>query len=129
MNLRDEIAFDPTQTPQQPFGANRNLAPTVKERGFTLSEQDRCITSKLSLDGQYNFVAATFQNGSDAGNRIPLVAENIVRAGLNYRIAQDWDLYTEAIHTGNQYADNDDANIAGKIGGYTVYNFNFTLSF
>jgi iron complex outermembrane recepter protein len=119
--LRDEIMFDPTQTPQDPFGTNRNLAPTIR-RGFTVSGKHQ-LTSRLALDGQYNFVNARFQHGINTGNRIPLVSENIVRAGLNLSLADHWFAYTEAIYTGNQYAANDDANVAGIIGGYTSYNF------
>ena len=134
LNLRDEIAFDPLQTPQQPFGSNRNLSPTVR-RGLILSGKHR-LTRQLSIDGQYNYVHARFQNGVNSGNLIPLVSENILHAGLNYHFAQHWNFYTEALFTGSQYAANDDANIAGRLGGYTVYNFNlryhwknFTASF
>lgn len=127
LNLRDEITFDPTQTPQQPFGANRNLSPTVR-RGIAVTEKYQ-VLENLSLDGQYNYVTARFQNGVNAGNRIPLVSENIFHGGIDYKIAQHWNLYTEAVYTGNQYPANDDANVTGKIGGYTVYNFNLRYYF
>lgn len=122
LNLKDEIAFDPTQTPQDPFGSNRNLSPTIR-RGFSLSGKDK-LTNQLSLNGQYNFVSARFQNGVDAGDRIPLVSENILRGGVEYKLADFFSIYPEAVFTSNQYAANDDANIAGAIGGYTIYNFN-----
>jgi iron complex outermembrane recepter protein len=122
LNLRDEIAFDPIQTPQNPFGSNRNLDPTIR-RGFTLSGKTDVI-DRWSIDGQYNYVNAKFQNGINSGKRIPLVAENIIRTGLNYQFAERWRAYAEAIYTSNQYSDNDDANIAGRLGGYTIYNFN-----
>ena len=38
LNLENEIAFDPTQTPQNPFGTNRNLNPTVR-RGLSFIEK------------------------------------------------------------------------------------------
>jgi iron complex outermembrane recepter protein len=126
LNLRDEIAFDPTQTPQQPFGANKNLSPTVR-RGITLSGKNK-ITDRLSLGGQYNYVDARFQNGTDSGNRIPLVSAIILRANIDYTIAEYWTIYTEALYTGNQFAANDNANVAGKMGGYTLYNFNLRFS-
>jgi iron complex outermembrane receptor protein len=121
LNLRDEIVFDPLQTPQDPFGTNRNLSPTVRQ-GFTISGR-RDINCLLSLDGQYNYVNARFQNGLYKGNRIPLVSESIFRTGLNYHINEHWHAFTEALFTGNQYAANDNANIAGKLGGYTIYHF------
>lgn len=118
--LRDEIAFDPLSTPQQPFGSNRNLSPTVR-RGLMLSATIP-LTSQLRLGGQYNAVAANFSTGPIAGNRIPAVAENLFSGHLNYTFLEHFNLYAEAIFTGNQYPANDDANIAGKMGGYTVFN-------
>lgn len=122
LNLRDEITFDPTQTPETPFGSNRNLAPTIRT-GFSISGKTS-FWNKASIDGQYNYVNARFQNGIYARNRIPLVSENIFRSGIDYHFAANWNFYSEAIFTGSQFPANDDANNAGKIGGYTVYNFN-----
>lgn len=122
LNLQHEIAFDPTQTPTDPFGINRNLDPTVR-KGFSFSEKYQ-ITQKVNLGAQYNYVNARFNSGIYAGNRIPLVSENLVHAGVDYAITDHWNLYNEAVYTGNQYADNDDANVGNKIGGYTTYNFN-----
>lgn len=121
LHLRDEITFDPTQTPQDPFGTNRNLSPTIR-RGFTLSGKQSLLT-KLTVDGQYNYASARFQGSNNAGNRIPLVSETIIRGGINYYLTENWNTYTEGIFTGNQYPANDDANVAGNIGGYTSYNF------
>ncbi|EKD71188.1 MAG: hypothetical protein ACD_46C00257G0001, partial [uncultured bacterium] len=60
----------------------------------------------------------------NSGNRIPLVAENIILSGLNYRINEHFSTYVEGLFTGNQYAANDDQNISGKLGGYTIFNIN-----
>lgn len=122
LNLEDEITFDPTQTIQRPFGTNRNLDPTVRH-GMSISGK-KSIAANFTIDAQYNYVNARFQSGPNSGNRIPLVSENIMRAGINYQFASHWNIYPEFIYTGNQFAANDDANIAGKIGGYTIYNFN-----
>jgi iron complex outermembrane receptor protein len=127
LNLRDEITFDPLQTPQNPFGVNTNFDRTVR-RGLTLSEK-WLVTRKITLGGQYNYVNARFQNGVYAGNRIPLVAENIVLANVNYAMTKDWSVYTEALYTGNEYSDNDNANVTGKIGGYTIYNLGVHYSY
>lgn len=123
LNLQDEIAFDPMQTPEQPFGSNRNLPPTTR-KGFTLSGRDQ-LTDKLQILSQVNVVDAVFQNGVNAGNRIPLVSELLIHGGINYKFTDNWQLYTEALFTGNQFTANDDANIGVKLGGYTVYNLNF----
>lgn len=120
LNLKDEITFDPNQTPEDPFGTNRNLDPTVR-RGFSISEKWE-ISQLLSLGAQYHFVNARFQSGSTEGKRIPLVAENNFQMGLDYAFKEYWNLYSEAIYTGNQFAANDDANVTSPIGGYTIFN-------
>ncbi len=119
--LRDEISFNPLQTPQNPFGTNENLAPTVRTGASISVKSD--IVKNLSGDAQINLVHARFRSGIDAGNRIPLVADFIARGGLLYHIKQYWELYTEAIFTGNEYAANDNNNVTGIQGGYMVYNF------
>jgi iron complex outermembrane recepter protein len=134
LNLTDEIAFDPQQTAERPFGTNTNYPPTVRQ-GLILSEKYP-ITNQITLDGQYHFVNARFQSGPDSGDRIPLVCEHLVNGGINYAWMTHWNVYAEAIYTGNQYSANDNANIGEKMGGYTVYNLNlrfiyqsFTASF
>lgn len=120
--LRDEIAFDPTQTPETPFGTNQNLPPTIRQ-GLSLSGKT-LLTDILMLNTQLNLVKAHFQSGIYSGNRIPLVSECLFRTGLNYHFKNHWHFYSEALFTGNQFADNDNANIAKRTGGYTIFNFN-----
>jgi iron complex outermembrane receptor protein len=120
LQLKDEIAFDPFQTPTTPFGSNQNLAPTVRQ-GFSLTLR-KSITEKLTVSTQYHFVSARFQHGIYQGNRIPLVSENIINANMNYQWTDAFNLYAEGIFTGNQFAANDYANVTGAQGGYTVYN-------
>src|SRR3990167_595477 len=127
LNLQNEIAFDPTSTAQNPWGTNRNLDPTTR-RGFTLSGKYK-FTNQITVGSQYNFVNAQFQSGVNKGKRIPLVAENILHANLNYLFKPNWTIYSEAVLTGNQYAANDDANVSGKLGSYTVYNLNLKYHF
>jgi len=120
LNLRDEITFDPLQTPQNPFGVNTNFDRTVR-RGFSVTEK-LPVTHRVTIGGRYGYVNARFQQGIYAGNRIPLVAENIISANIDYAFKEHWQLYGEALYTGNEYADSDNTNIAGKMGGYTLYN-------
>lgn len=120
LNLIDEIAYDPFQTPTQPFGTNRNLPPTSR---YGLSLAGRRSFEHIILGGQYNYVNARIRNGINAGNRIPLVSENVLRADSTFRFSEHWSSFVEGIFTGNQYPANDDANISEKNGGYTTYNF------
>lgn len=120
LNLRDEITFDPTQTPEDPFGTNRNYAPTLRY-GLSISENYQ-ITKQLMWGSQYNYINARFQNGINAGKRIPLVSEQIFHTGIDYAFYEHWNVYTEVIFTGNQFSANDDANVGKLLGGYTTYN-------
>jgi iron complex outermembrane receptor protein len=52
------------------------------------------------------------------------VSEAIIHSGLQFKLTEHWQAYAEAVYTGNQYAANDNANVTGSIGGYTVYHFN-----
>ena len=127
LNLRDEIAFDPTPTPQQPWGSNRNLSPT-KRRGFSLSGNYHA-TDQLTFGGQYNFVNARFASGLNEDKRIPLVSERILLANFAYQLHEHWQLYLEALFTGSQFPANDDANQSRKIGGYMLINANLRFEY
>lgn len=127
LNLKNEITFDPNQTPQDPFGTNRNLNPTIR-RGFSISEKYQ-ISPQLTIGGQYNYVNARFQSGVNAGNRIPLVSENNMQANVNYQFFDYWNVYTEVIYTGNQFPANDDVNIGSPVAGYTIFNTNLRFQY
>ena len=122
INLRDEIAFDPLQTPENPFGSNENLAPT-KRLGSSLAVKYP-IHKKLIADATVNLVNAIFRSGVNSGNHIPLVADVMAHGGLLYRFDAHWQLYAEAALTGREFAANDNANVGSANGGFTLYNFN-----
>ncbi|MBA3661255.1 MAG: TonB-dependent receptor plug domain-containing protein [Gammaproteobacteria bacterium] len=127
LNLRDEIAFDPLQTPQTPFGSNTNLPPT--RRTGVSTTLGRNLTDQLHLSAQYHFVNARFDQGIYSGKRIPLVSETILLTNLSYQWHEHWQFYVEARYTGSQYPANDYANIAGRLGGYTLFNANLHYHF
>ena len=122
LNLRDEIAFDPLQTPQNPFGTNTNLSPTSRTGGSVAIK--RHISTLFTADTQINYADARFRNGVNAGKQIPLVSNWTGRGGIQYRITSHFHAYAEAVFTGKQFPANDNANITGGQGGYTIYNFN-----
>ncbi len=122
--LKNEIAFDPTQTPEQPFGANTNLSPTLRD-GMVLTDQYN-LTRTLSLLGQYNYVDARFSSGINKGDYIPFVAKNIASIGLNYQFLENYNLYINDTYIGNRYASGDISNVNGILGGYSIYNINLS---
>lgn len=127
LDLCDEIAFDPFQTPTNPFGTNRNLSPT-RRYGASVTAKKQ-VLQHLQLDGQINYVHARFQGGRNSGRRIPLVAETIARSGLSYKVSKNWSAYGEAVFTGNQFPANDDGNVTGGQGGFTTYNLNIRYQY
>lgn len=120
LRLYNEIAFNPLQTPTQPFGANQNLDPTLRN-GLVLSSQ-YALNSSLILNGQYSYVDAQFASGPYSGNTIPFVATNLLNLGADYYFFTKTDLYVEQLYTGRRYAASDFSNVNGILGGYTVYN-------
>lgn len=129
LNLNNEIAFDPENTPLQPYGANRNLEPTTRN-GVTFSLNylvgAHGCAPLFRINTEYSYVDARFSEGANTGKRIPFVASNVFRLGTHYYFAKDWNFYAEGLYTGSRYPSNDDKNQAALIGGYTVYNANLS---
>ncbi|HTM63935.1 MAG TPA: TonB-dependent receptor [Gammaproteobacteria bacterium] len=126
LRLRDEIAFDPQQTPQNPFGTNTNLAPTIRTGGSISLKQK---LSSFTLDSQINYTDARFRSGINSGKQIPLVSDWTAHGGVLYRLSSHLHAYAEAVFTGKQFPANDNANITGGQGGYTVFNFNIRYQY
>lgn len=120
LNLRDEIAFDPTQTPTQPFGADVNLPPT-RRNGVIISGHYP-VSDNFRLGADYGYVNAFFIQGPYNGNQIPFVAKNIVNLNTDYHFLTHWDFYLEQLYTGNRFASGDYQNINGKLPGYALTN-------
>jgi len=136
LELLYEIAFNPTQTPTEPFGSYSNFPKTLR-RGVTLTEYYH-LTEKIGFNGQLNFVNATFAAGSFSGNQIPAVPQLNANAGLSYDFIPDWKAKYIALYNGSAYASENDENKGSKIPGYWIntlslqyikksYNINFEV--
>lgn len=119
LDLRNEIAFDPTQTPLQPFGAVTNF-PATKRQGVTLTESYQC-TKNLAFDSQVNYVDARFSAGPYSGNYIPGVPAWNGNLDVDYKFLTHWKASYTALYTGSAYASDDVANIAGRIPSYWLH--------
>lgn len=117
LNLKDEIAFDPTPLPERPFGVNRNLDPTQRMGGML--DLNYHLTDEWLVGGQATHVLATYTAGPFKGNQIPLVTENTASLYSNYYFLEHWNFYTRLMITGDRYAGNDDANIFKKMPAIT----------
>ena len=120
MRLRNEIVFDPTQTATQPFGVNRNLAPTNR-KGVDLSGLYN-VNKYFNFGAQYSYVDAVFRSGNFKGKRIPFVAANTFYLSSTVTIAPHWSLFAESVFTGKRFASGDDTNVGKGIPSYVIFN-------
>lgn len=118
LQLKNEIAFDPTETIAQPLGNYQNFSPTWRE-GITLTETFK-LTPRFILDSQLNYVNARFASGPFSGNTIPAVPAYTANAGISYAFIDNWRAKYSALYTGSYYPSLDVENVSKKQAGYWV---------
>jgi len=119
LRLRNEIAFDPTQSLTNPFGSLRNFDDTDR-LGFSLSDVYR-LNDQLTLDAQFNFVNPTFHSGEFAGKQIPAVPQLTANAGWHYALNEQWRLRHNILYTGKRYASEDVMNMGKQLPSYWLH--------
>lgn len=124
LDLRHEIAYDPTPTPAYPYGTNTNLDPT-RRRGLLLTEALQIFTN-WQIGTQYANVNGVFTSGSFYGNRIPLVAQNQITTFSTLNFWQAWSWYISSSFVGDRYPGGDNANLQDKLSSTTVFNTNIS---
>jgi iron complex outermembrane recepter protein len=109
MDLENEIHFNPV------LFFNTNLDPT-RRSGMETAASYR-VSDTLLLRGGFAFTRAVFREGPFAGHDIPLVSPYTASAGVTWNIWQNY-LVLDATLRGwsDRYMDNDQANVARKIG-------------
>ncbi len=114
--LHNEIAYDPTQTPTQPFGATSNFEATLR-KGINFSQESH-VTEHVSLNTSLNYVDARFVAGPDSGNVVPGVPMYHAVAGADYLFQPHWKTLYNEIYTGTVYASDDVQNVATRVPAY-----------
>lgn len=117
--LKNEIAFNPVESPLQPFGAFNNLPETTRY-GITLTDI-YSITPVLTLNGQFNYVDARIAEGVNSGRYIPAVPALTGNAGLSYAFTNNWQAKYRVLYTGDRYPSNDVENVGKKVPGYWLH--------
>jgi iron complex outermembrane receptor protein len=119
-DTKNEIIFDPTPTPTDPFGRNVNAGQT-RRRGVELSAHGGLG------GGVQGFVNATytnaeFANGPNEGNEVPLVPKERIAAGIDAALPLGFRVRADALYVGRQVLDNDPGNTRAQLDAYTVVN-------
>ena len=120
IDTSNEIVFDPTPSPEEPFGRNVNSGAT-RRRGVELAAHGP-LAREVSAFADLTWIDATFTAGPDAGNRIPLVPEIRAAAGIDVALPHGFGLRADALHASDQVLDNDAANAQARLAAYTVVN-------
>jgi iron complex outermembrane receptor protein len=109
MDLENEIHFLPT------LFYNVNLDPT-RRTGMETAASYR-LSDTLQVRGGFAFIRAVFREGPFAGNTVPLVSPVTASAGVTWNIWQSYLVLDATLRGwGERYMDNDQANVARKIG-------------
>ncbi len=113
MELNDEIFFSPATF------TNVNLDPTRHWGVETTASV--AVSDTVSLRGNVTYTAATFREGTFAGNAIPLISPWTANFGLTWDIWQKWVVYDLLVQfAGQRRLDNDSANVQPLIPAHTV---------
>jgi iron complex outermembrane receptor protein len=117
-NLSNEIVFDPTPTPANPFGSSVNGGESRRE-GLEVTGSWR-VLRWLNATLAYASTRATFENGPNKGNDVPLVPESRLSAATEFFLPRGVGLRVDFLHVGEQVLSNDDTNGQERLDGYYV---------
>lgn len=118
-NLTNEIVFVSMPTLGNPFnGRNLNAAKSLRE-GIEATGDWR-IYPWLSWSFAYARTQATFENGLNAGNDIPLVPRNRYSESTHLTFPRGVGARIDLIHVGTQVLTSDEANRQRRLDGYLV---------
>lgn len=120
LQLRNEIAFDPYQAPDRPYGENRNLDPT-QHLGFDVTAGYQVLPT-WTLGAQYSFVDARFRSGRYKGNQVPFVAQDIVNLSSQLQFLAHWQWHVNTQYMSHRFASGDDGNQGHGIPGFWLIN-------
>jgi len=116
----DEIVFDPTSTPTDPYGKNVNAGRTLR-RGIEADARVH-LAGRWSLFGALTWIEATY--GDDVrgreGDTVPLVPSGIAHVGVDGSLPGRVGLRVEARWVGEQWLEGDELNEHRRLDAYTV---------
>jgi iron complex outermembrane receptor protein len=113
MRLTDELHFDPINF------INTNLDPTFR-RGVETNANWQ-VLKNLRLYGNLTYTDATFREGPNAGNQVPVVSRWTGNIGLSWSLIDKMLTFDSVVrYVGDRRMDNDQANFQPAIPAYTT---------
>ena len=119
-NTDDEIIFDPTPLPSDPFGRNVNAGEAAR-RGVELAGRGR-LGRSVAAFANVTYTDSTFTSGANDGKEVPLVPNWRVAGGLDATLPRGFGVRADVLYVGSQVLDNDPANAQPRLPSYTVVN-------
>ncbi len=113
LEMRDEIQY--VTDPVTFQGANENIGAT-RRLGLDVSAEARPL-DLIGVTAGYSFVRATFTDGDDEGNAVPLVPEHTVNGELALHPIPAVTIGQRAAYRGEAYRGGDSANGAAPVEG------------
>lgn len=118
-NLTNEIIFVAMPTPGNPFGGMNLNAARSRREGIEVSGDWR-IFRWLAWSFAYTHTRATFENGANDGNEIPLVPKNRYSESTYLSFPKGITARVDLLHVGEQVLASDEANQQRRLDGYLV---------
>lgn len=113
LDMVDEITYNPLSL------ENENMAKTRRLGVDLVSKWD--VSRNWRVQGGLAITRATFSEGADRGNRVPLVPRQKLTAGITHLPVQTVSLSVFAVRVSDRYAGGDTANSEAVLNAYTTF--------
>lgn len=123
LDLEDEIVYDSSAV--KPIGGNfngANVNADASRRYGAGADWDWQITKALQLGLEYNYTDAEFTDGANDGKELSWVAKHTGRGYVSIDFAEHFQVFAEAIYTGDRFIEGDNANEGDKLASYVLGN-------
>lgn len=124
LDLEDEIVFD--LSAEKPNGGNfqgANVNADASRRYGINADWDWQVTQSLLLGLDYNYIDAEFTDGINDGKELSWVATHTGRGYVSIDFAEHFQVFAEAIYTGERFIEGDNGNEGDKLSSYVLGNF------
>lgn len=123
LDLEDEIVYDSSAV--KPIGGDfngANVNADASRRYGAGADWDWQITKALQLGLEYNYTDAEFTDGANDGKELSWVAKHTGRGYVSMDFAEHFQVFAEAIYTGDRFIEGDNANQGDKLASYVLGN-------